>query len=63
MEKVKAVLGQVKAFFGTPTSNLVGLGLGTALVVLNILNFSIVGIVAGVFLAASEGLQYWERKE
>ena len=63
MEKVKAVLGQVKAFLGTPTSNLFGIGLGSALVMLNIINFSLIGIVAGVFLVASEGLQYWERKQ
>ena len=54
---------RVKSFFESPLSNLVGIALGGALIGINIVEFSVIGIVAGVFLCASEGLQYMERKD
>ena len=53
---------KVKTFFESPTSNLVGIALGGALLGLNLLEFSIVGIFAGTFLLIAEGLQYMSRK-
>lgn len=52
---------RVKAFFESPLSNLVGIGLGSALIAVNLINFNIFGIVAGVFLILSEGIEYWNR--
>jgi len=52
---------KIKAFFQTTTSNLVGIALGSSLIAINLFEFSVVGIVAGVFLVVAEGLQYWER--
>ena len=52
---------KVKAFFDTPASNMVGVCLGGALIGINIVEFSVIGIVAGAFLIVAEGLQYWER--
>lgn len=52
---------KVKAFFESPKSNLCGVGLGSALIGLNIFDFSVIGVLAGVFLVVSEGIQYWER--
>lgn len=52
---------KIKAFFQTPTSNLVGIALGSSLIAINLFEFSVIGIAAGVFLVVAEGLQYWER--
>jgi hypothetical protein len=54
-------MNKVKAFFDTPTSNMFGVCLGGALIGINIVEFSLIGIVAGAFLIVAEGLQYWER--
>ena len=54
---------KVKAFFETSTSNMFGICLGGALIGINIVEFSVIGIVAGVFLVIAEGLQYYERKD
>jgi hypothetical protein len=54
-------MNKVKAFFNTSTSNMVGVCLGGALVGVNIVEFSVIGVVAGVFLIVAEGIQYWER--
>jgi|DEB0MinimDraft_4_1074332.scaffolds.fasta_scaffold386892_1 hypothetical protein len=61
MDKVLYAKEQVLNFFSTTTSNIVGIGLGGALTALSLIDFSIVGLVAGVFLMVAEGIQYWER--
>jgi hypothetical protein len=53
---------KVKAFFETPASNLVGICIGGALIGVNLVEFSAIGVVAGVFLLLGEGLQYFERE-
>jgi hypothetical protein len=54
-------MDKVKAFFETPASNMVGICIGGALVGTNIVNFTWIGFLAGVFLIIAEGIQYWER--
>ncbi len=54
---------KVKAFFETPASNLVGICIGGALIGVNLVEFSAIGVVAGVFLLLGEGLQYFERSK
>lgn len=54
---------KVKTFLNSKESNIFGVALGGALIGVNIVEFSVIGIVAGVFLVASEGLQYVERKD
>lgn len=56
-------MDKVKAFFETPTSNMVGVCLGGALIGINLVEFSVIGIVAGFFLLVAEGLQYFERSK
>lgn len=55
------MLNKIMAFFETPESNMVGLGIGGALIGTNIVNFTWIGFLAGVFLIIAEGIQYWER--
>jgi hypothetical protein len=57
------IMDKVKAFFETPTSNMVGVCLGGALIGINMVEFSVIGIVAGFFLLVAEGLQYFERSK
>ena len=52
---------KVKSFFDTPASNMVGVCIGGALVGTNLVNFTWLGFLAGVFLVIAEGIQYWER--
>lgn len=54
-------MDKVKAFFETSTSNMVGICIGGALIGTNIVNFTLLGFLAGVFLVIAEGIQYWER--
>ena len=56
-------MDKVKVFFKTPTSNMVGICLGGALIGVNLVEFSVIGILAGFFLLVAEGLQYFERSE
>ena len=51
------------AFFDTKESNMVGLLIGGALIGTNIVNFTWMGFIAGVFLLVAEGIQYWERAD
>ena len=55
------MLNKIMAFFETPESNMVGLCIGGALIGTNIVNFTWMGFIAGVFLLVAEGIQYWER--
>ena len=52
---------KIKAFFDTSASNMVGVCIGGALIGTNIVNFTWLGFLAGVFLVIAEGIQYWER--
>ena len=51
----------MKKFFQTPTSNLIGIALGSSLIGVNLFEFSPIGMMAGIFLVVAEGTQYWER--
>jgi len=61
MDKVLYAKEQVLNFFNTTTSNIVGICLGGALVGVNLVDFSWIGLAAGLFLVVAEGIQYWER--
>lgn len=56
-------MDKVKSFFKTPTSNMVGICLGGALIGVNLVEFSVIGILVDFFLLVAEGLQYFERSE
>ena len=56
-------MDKVKAFFDTPASNMVGVCIGGALVGTNIVNFTWLGLLAGIFLILAEGIQYFERQD
>jgi len=61
MDKLSYVKDWVLDFFNNKYSNIVGIGLGGALTALSLIDFSVVGLAAGVFLLVAEGIQYWER--